>query len=46
MEEFEFTLTIKVRIEAFDEKDAKDAVQDVFGPGSDGDVEVLSLDIK
>lgn len=33
MEEFEYVLTLRVTVEAFDEDDAWEAIQDTFGVG-------------
>jgi len=45
-EAFEFVVTIKVRVPAFDVDDAKEAIQDTFGPGSECGLEVTSLSVK
>ena len=45
METYNFTLTLKVEVEAFSEEDAKDLILDVFGPGNDCGVEVVKLSI-
>lgn len=34
MDEFEYVLTLKVKVEAFTEDDAWEAIQDTFGVGS------------
>jgi len=43
---FEYELTLRVSVTAFDETDAEDAIKDMFGTGDDGGLEVTSLDIK
>lgn len=43
---FEYLLTVKVKVTAFDEDDAEDVIRDTFGTGDDGSLEVTSLDIK
>ena len=45
-ETFEFVVTMKVRVPAYDANDAKEAIQDTFGPGSECGLEVLSLTVK
>lgn len=43
---FKFLLTVEVVVEAFDEADAKDIINDNFGPGEDCGVEIKTLAIK
>jgi hypothetical protein len=43
---FEYLLTVKVKVTAFDQTDAEDAIKDVFGTGDDCGVTVTDLDIK
>lgn len=43
---FEYLLTVKVKVEAFDETDAEDVIRDTFGTGEDGGLEVTELDIQ
>jgi hypothetical protein len=43
---FEYVLTVNVKVTAFDETDAEDAIRDVFGTGDDGGIEVTDLTIK
>ena len=45
METFEFTVILTVKVEAFDESDAKDMVLDIFGPGNDCGLEVINTKI-
>ena len=45
METYKFTLEIEVEADAFSPEDAKDIIQDIFGPGSDCGAEVKSLKI-
>lgn len=40
METYEFEVTLRVSVEAFDQSDAKERVEDLFGPGSDCGVEL------
>ena len=46
MNKFEYTVTLKVVVEAFDEVDAQDAVQDVFGLGDNLGILVTDCEIK
>lgn len=46
METYEFEVTLRVSVEAFDQSDAKELVEDVFGPGSDCGIEVTNFNIK
>ena len=46
METYRFALSVQVEVEAYSEEDARDMVQDVFGPGNDCGVEVKSLSIE
>ena len=46
METYEFEVTLRVKVDAFDRGDAKELVEDVFGPGSDCGVEVIDFNIK
>lgn len=43
---YEYLLTVKVKVTAFDETDAEDVIKDTFGTGDDGSLEVTELDIK
>ncbi len=44
METYKYTIKLKVAVEAMDEVDAKEAVNDIFGPGDDCGVVVESLE--
>jgi hypothetical protein len=46
MNTFEYTVTLKVSVEAFDESDAWDAVQDAFGAGDQMGVNVLQCEFE
>ena len=46
METYEFEITVKVKVEAFSEGDARELVEDTFGPGDDCGVEILDCTIK
>jgi hypothetical protein len=46
MDTYTFTVSLEVQVEAFSEDDAKELVEDVFGPGSDCGVEVVDFNIK
>ncbi len=47
MDQYEFTLTIKVLVEAFDESDARSVITDFFGLGPMDDiVEITDLKVK
>lgn len=46
METYEFEVTVTVKVDAFSEGDAKELVEDVFGPGNDCGVEVVDFNIK
>lgn len=43
MNTYKFVLSVEVEVEAFSEEDARDIVQDTFGPGDDCGVEVTNL---
>lgn len=46
MNTYEYEIKLKVKVEAFDESDAWDAVQDVFGIGDELGVTVTECDYK
>ena len=46
MEDFEYVLTIHVKVRAYDESDAKDIVNEMFGPGEDCGVDITDLKIR
>ena len=46
MNTYEFTIAAKVRVEAYSEADAKEIIQDTFGPGEECGVEITELRIK
>jgi len=45
METYKFLLSVDVEVSAYSEEDAKDIVNDVFGPGNDCGIEVKQLSI-
>ena len=46
MNKYRFILAVEVEVEAFDEADAKDIINDNFGPGEDCGVEIKGLAVK
>ena len=44
METFNYTVVLKVEVEAFSSEDAQDLLRDVFGTGSDGDIYVVDFE--
>lgn len=46
MKKFRYILAIEVEVEAFDEHDARDIVDDTFGPGEDCGVNITALAVK
>lgn len=46
MEKYKWTVKLEVEIEAFDESDAWDAVQEAFGVGETGAVNVTSCEYR
>ena len=46
METFNYTVTLSVQVEAYDESDAWDAVQDAFGVGDNMGVSVTDCEYK
>lgn len=46
METFKYTVKLTVEVEAFDESDAWDAVQDAFGIGEELGVTVTACEYK
>jgi len=46
MDNYRFTLSVDVEVEAFSHEDAIDLINDVFGPGDDCGVEVTKIEIK
>jgi hypothetical protein len=46
MNTYQYEVTLKVEIEAFDESDAWDAVQDAFGAGSQPGINVIECEYK
>jgi hypothetical protein len=45
MNTYEFVLEVKVRVEAYSDTDAREIVEDVFGPGDDCGLEVTDMKI-
>jgi hypothetical protein len=46
MNTYQYEVTLKVEVEAFDESDAWDAVQDAFGAGDTLGVNVIECEYK
>ena len=46
METYEFTIRLKVRVDAYSEQDAEEAINDVFGVGTDCGLEVVHMDVQ
>lgn len=46
MEQFKYTVKLEVEVQAFDESDAWDALQDAFGIGETGAVVVVNCEYK
>lgn len=46
MDKFKYTVKLEVEVEAFDESDAWDAVQEAFGVGETGAVMVTDCEYK
>ena len=46
MDKFKYTVKLTVEVEAFDEGDAWDALQDAFGVGETGAVTVTNCEYK
>jgi hypothetical protein len=46
MNTYEYEVTLKVEVEAFDESDAWDAIQDAFGAGDQYGVNVIECEYK
>lgn len=46
MDKFKYTVKIEVEIEAFDESDAWDAIQEAFGVGETGAVVVTECEYR
>lgn len=46
MNQYTFTVCLEVKVEAFDESDAKDILHDTFDPGAECGVEITKLTIK
>lgn len=46
MDIFTYEVSLKVEVEAFDESDAWDAVQDAFGAGSQPGINVVECEYK
>lgn len=46
MDTFQYEIKLKVEVEAFDESDAWDAVQEAFGIGETGAVTVTDCEYK
>lgn len=46
MENYKYTVTLEVEVEAFDESDAWDALQDAFGVGDQMGVNITKCDYE
>ena len=46
MDKYEYTVQLKVEVEAFDDSDAWDAIQEAFGVGTTGAVTVTDCEYK
>ena len=46
MKTYTVELVIKAEVEAFDESDAKEIVSDIFGPGDDCGVKIISTNLR
>lgn len=47
MNEYDFVVTVKVRVQAFDVEDAKSVIMDFLGPGPlDDIIEIVDLKVK
>ena len=47
MDEYDFVVTVKVRVQAFDPDDAKSVILDFLGPGPlDDIIEIVELKVK
>ena len=46
MEKFLYEVVLQVQVEAFDESDAFDAIQDAFGVGEELGVDVVEAEYK
>lgn len=44
IEKFKYKVILWVEVEAFDDSDAFDALQDTFGVGTDGSVEITQCE--
>lgn len=46
MNTYEYTLRIKVRVDAYSEDDAEDLIDDIFGVGNDCGADVTELKVE
>lgn len=46
MEKYAFEVCLLVEVEAFSKEDAKEALDDTFGVGEDGGLEIKSITVK
>lgn len=46
MDKFKYKITLSVEVEAFDESDAWDALQEIFGTGDEGAVHIIECEYK
>lgn len=46
MNTYEYTLKLKVRVEAYSEEDGEDAIHDIFGVGTDCGADVIELKVE
>lgn len=45
MNRYEYVLKLKVSVEAFDEDDADECIEDTFGVGADGGVDIKEMQV-
>lgn len=46
MDKFKYKVTLVVEVEAFDDSDAWDALQETFGTGEEGCINVIECEYK
>jgi hypothetical protein len=46
MDTYRFVLAVEVEVEAFDETDARELINDHFAPGEDCGIEIKGLAVK
>lgn len=45
MNRYSFSVLLQVEVDAFDQADATEAVEDTFGPGETGDLNVTRFEV-